>query len=339
VTGPAALFAAVLPILFSTCVVLLVVLLVWWLDRYEREPMGLVAAAFLWGAVASPLLSLAGELPVQQLLFHFRGPFLGSVAGAVLVAPFFEEAAKGMGLFLLMGLSRNVDNATDGMVYGAAVGLGFAAVENAFYGLHAIAAGGADGVARLMLGRTIFSAGIHAMATSILGGALGAARLAPTRLRRFLLAFVGFAGAVGVHAAWNLALARMRLFGWAGSDVGAVLLTAALLEISFVAVFFVATAMDHRVLLRELKEEVSLGVLPSWVAEVIPYYRRRVRAAWWPDRRERTVLSRLLTRLAFRKHALRKVGEDERKMAGLEIVQLRHRLRDILGDNASSRQG
>ncbi len=330
------LFVTVVPILISTFFLVLVVLLVWWLDRYEREPFGLVVAAFLWGALAGPVLSLAGELPVRQLMLHSQGPFLSSIAGAVLVAPFFEEAVKGAGLFLLIGLSRNVDNPTDGMVYGTAVGLGFAAVENVLYGLHAMGTGGAQGVAAVMLGRTIFSAGIHALATSILGGALGTARLAPTWFRRFALALGGFVGAVAVHAGWNLALARLKVFGRTGSDVGPVLLAALLLEASFVAAFFIATAMDHRVLLRELREEVELGVLPSWVAEVIPYYRRRVRGAWWPSRRERTVLSRLLTRLAFRKHALRRVGEEERDVAGLEIVHLRQRLREILGSGTRS---
>ena len=330
-TASEILVATAVPILFSTLVLVLVVLLTWWLDRYEREPLGLVAVAFLWGAVAGPILSLLGEVPVHQAMLESQGVFLSSVFGAVLVAPFVEEAAKGAGLFLLMGLSRNVDNATDGMVYGAAVGLGFAAVENALYGLHALVSGGGHGIAAMMVGRTVFSAGIHAMATSILGGALGTARLVPGWFRRFLLAFAGFVGAVVVHTGWNLALARMRLFGRTGADVGPVLLVALLLEACFVGVFLVATAMDHRVLLRELREEVDLGVLPSWVAEVIPYYRRRVRGAWWPNRRERTVLSRLLTRLAFRKNALRRVGEEERNMAGLEVVQLRQRLREILG--------
>jgi len=331
VTAGLTFAAAVAPILFSIVVLVLVVLALWWLDRYEREPLGLVALAFLWGSVAGPLLSLAGEVPILGIMASHQGPFLSHMAGAILLAPFVEESAKGLGLLVLIALARNVDNPTDGMVYGAAVGLGFAASENLLYGLHAVASGGGHGLALMMLGRTVFSAGIHALATSIFGGALGAARLSPSWLRRFLLTWAGFAGAVVVHTGWNLAVARLRIFGPAGAHLGLVLGTVFLLEVSFVGVFLLATLMDHRVLLRELREEVELGVVPSWVAEVIPYYRRRIRGAWWPSRRERTVLCRLLTRLAFRKNALRNVVEDERHMAGLEVVHLRQRLREMLG--------
>ncbi|MEN8164448.1 MAG: hypothetical protein ABFS37_09990, partial [Acidobacteriota bacterium] len=79
-----------------------------------------------------------------------------------------------------------------------------------------------------------------------------------------------------------------------------------------------------------LSEEVALGVLPGWAGRVIPYYRRRVRADWWPSRQERIVISRLLTRLAFRKHALAARG-DSANIEGLEVVRLRATIQGILG--------
>ena len=35
------------------------VLFVWWLDRYEKEPLWLLALAFLWGAVPAAIISLS----------------------------------------------------------------------------------------------------------------------------------------------------------------------------------------------------------------------------------------------------------------------------------------
>ncbi len=32
-------------------------LLVWWLDRYEKEPLPLLVVAFLWGAVPAVILA------------------------------------------------------------------------------------------------------------------------------------------------------------------------------------------------------------------------------------------------------------------------------------------
>ena len=37
-------------------------LLMRWLDRYEREPLGLVAAAFAWGAMGAIAISILGSL-------------------------------------------------------------------------------------------------------------------------------------------------------------------------------------------------------------------------------------------------------------------------------------
>ena len=86
---------------------------------------------------------------------------------------------------------------------------------------------------------------------------------------------------------------------------------------------------EHRILRDQLQEEERFGVVPGWVVDVVPYYRRRVRAEWWPVRRERTIISRLLTRLAFRKHALRRRPPGEAEIAGLEVVQLRQQIKRI----------
>ena len=40
------------------------ILLVWWLDRYEKEPVSLLVLAFVWGAVPSIILSLIAEILV-----------------------------------------------------------------------------------------------------------------------------------------------------------------------------------------------------------------------------------------------------------------------------------
>ena len=93
---------------------------------------------------------------------------------------------------------------------------------------------------------------------------------------------------------------------------------------------------EHRILKNELEEEVALGVAPAWVADIIPYYRRRVRAEWWPSRSERAVISRLLTRLAFRKKRFADLPTEKAAVAALEIVKLRQRVREILGESRES---
>ncbi len=43
-------------------------LLLWWLDRYEKEPLPLILAAFLWGALPAIALAVFFELVLSAPL-------------------------------------------------------------------------------------------------------------------------------------------------------------------------------------------------------------------------------------------------------------------------------
>ena len=139
----------------------------------------------------------------------------------------------------------------------------------------------------------------------------------------------GLLAAIVLHGSWNLSLVW---FGPVGESGAPRLWLAALpvLYLIYIAALALVLHSEHRILKRQLGDEVELGLVPSWVLDVIPFYRRRIRANWWPSRRERTVIARLLTRVAFRKHALRNLPPGEAAMASLEVVKLRQRLREIL---------
>ncbi|HEY7851279.1 MAG TPA: PrsW family glutamic-type intramembrane protease, partial [Ktedonobacterales bacterium] len=116
-----------------------VALLVGALDRYEREPLLTMLGAFLWGAVIAipPTLyiehALNGAL-IGALGAHGAAFALGQAAMQAGVAGVTEELAKGAGLVALLLVVRDeFDNVTDGVVYGALVGAGFAMVENIVY--------------------------------------------------------------------------------------------------------------------------------------------------------------------------------------------------------------
>ena len=124
----------------------------------------------------------------------------------------------------------------------------------------------------------------------------------------------------------------MLLIGPVGGDGSPRLWLAALpaLYVVYIITLSMFLHSEQRILKRQLGDEVALGLIPSWVLDVLPYYRRRIRANWWPSRSERTVIARLLTRMAFRKHALRHLPPAEAAIASLEVVSLRQRLREIL---------
>ena len=307
----------------STVLLVAVVAAVWWFDRYDREPLHLVAGVFLWGALAAPVLAVFSCSALGA------GFDLSSTAMVGCLGPLLEESAKAMGVILVVVMSKEFDNPTDGLVYGTACGLGFAATENLVYAM-AGANGPAlqDGLMMVLL-RTAMAAGIHAVSSATFGGCLGFAYLSRNRTQRAIWVLIGLIGAAAIHSGWNVMLLRLVSVDDPGFTARWFVAVPALYAL-YLAALFVFLRSEQRILGRELAEEVELDVVPAWVLDVIPYYRRRIRSEWWPSRRERTVLARLLTRLAFRKHAVKRLPEEESQLAGLEIVRLRQRIRAML---------
>jgi RsiW-degrading membrane proteinase PrsW (M82 family) len=314
----------------SAVVLLIVVAVVWWIDRYDREPLHLVAMVFLWGASVAPLVTVVVLPPLEGLLDRFAGLESMTWIGVGLLTPLIEETAKAVAVLLVVIFSSKFDNPTDGVVYGTAVGLGFAVTENVIYGISGgIYMHNATGILILVGGRTLLSAGVHALSSATFGGFLGHAVLSGRRLTKVAWTITGLVIAVVLHGSWNVGL---TLLGPVGKDGSPSLWLSALpaLYLIYVIVLALFLHSEQRILKRQLSDEVELGLVPSWVLDVIPYYRRRVRANWWPSRTERTVIARLLTRVAFRKQALRQLPPAEAAIASLEVVSLRQRLRDIL---------
>ncbi|MCU0232406.1 MAG: PrsW family intramembrane metalloprotease [Thermoanaerobaculales bacterium] len=321
-------------LLVSAAILLAVVGLTWFIDRYDREPLHLVAAVFLWGAAAAPtlaVLALTG-LERQGLTTALPGLFSTAVAG-----PLVEELCKALGVVLVVLLARSLDNPTDGLVYGTAAGLGFAVTENALYGMGAGAAGEATvgGLLLLTIGRTLFSAGVHAISSATFGGLVGHAVLARRLWIRASWACLGLVAATAMHGAWNGALVLAGVFTADGA-LRAWLVIVPAVYLAYLVVFALFLRSEHSILKRQLAQEVELGLAPPWVVDIMPYYRRRVRGDWWPVRRERAIIARLLTRVAFRKHALRHLPASEAAIASLEVIRLRQRVREILAPRPST---
>jgi protease PrsW len=182
------------------------VVLIYYLDLYEREPVSVAIAAFLWGAFAATALALdAGGW--DEVLANLTTPGFALRWGPSLTAPVIEEFLKGAGLVLLYLIVRDeVDDMMDGFVYGALCGLGFAVVEDVVYFMAGFG-GTPSGVLEGFYVRVV-SSGLygHVLYTGLVGMAIGllVTRRDPTPMRdRVPLAAGIIALAVLGHALWN----------------------------------------------------------------------------------------------------------------------------------------
>src|ERR1700693_467408 len=96
------------------------------------EPPKLVLMSVVLGALSTAAAAVL-ELWLQQHLPFSPNRWLASYEFALWVAAIPEETLK-IGIIAAVALrSREFDEPMDGIVYGTAVGLGFAAVENFLY--------------------------------------------------------------------------------------------------------------------------------------------------------------------------------------------------------------
>jgi protease PrsW len=201
---------------FLALIPLVVVLLgVRWIDRWEPEPRGLLIFGFLWGAGMSVALSLLVDIGVQFAVYATgTDPSLRDVLSGVLQAPVVEEAAKGLGVLLIFLVARRYfDGPVDGIVYAAVVAAGFAFTENILYFASSIAYSGLSGDAALtFFVRGVMSPFAHAMFTAMTGLFIGlwGRKSVAGGIGGF---FVGLLLAMLLHALWN-ATALLGLLGW-----------------------------------------------------------------------------------------------------------------------------
>ena len=112
----------------------LLVLYIWWKDRYQREPFLELAKAFFYGVISAGI-AIVFETALSYMLLVPSEPttLLQATWKAFVGAAIPEELAKLLMLWLLLRRSKYFDERFDGIVYAACIGMGFAATENIIY--------------------------------------------------------------------------------------------------------------------------------------------------------------------------------------------------------------
>jgi RsiW-degrading membrane proteinase PrsW (M82 family) len=182
------------------------------------EPPRIVFRAVLLGAL-SGIVAGALEVWLQSHLPIAHNPWLAADESALLIAAMPEEAVKVSVIAFIASRSREFDEPMDGIVYGTAVGLGFAALENLLY---LISSGGGWQFVAAMRG--VLSVPFHGALGAIAGAYVARARFGAMlgahkddRWRRLRLLLLAWLVPVILHAAFDASLFSL---GNAPEDVG-----------------------------------------------------------------------------------------------------------------------
>ncbi|MEI8164892.1 MAG: PrsW family intramembrane metalloprotease [Chloroflexales bacterium] len=313
-----------LAVLLSFIPALCYAAIVYWLDRFEKEPLRLLCGAFAWGAVVATIGAIIATTVLQLGVGIITGSdAVAELAGTTVFAPIVEEVLKGLAVALIFLIfPHEFDSVLDGMVYGAITALGFAATENVLYlYFQGYQDGGYSSLIALFVLRVILGGWGHAVYTAFTGIGFAAGRLRPGLGSRLLFPLLGLSAAIFLHGLHNIMAtfltANLGLVG-----LGATLLVDWLGWGVALAVMVWAILRERRWLVLYLREEVDMGTISATqyasACSLSGQMSARIRG------RHARQFYATCAELAQKKHQLAVVGEERGNTA--RVASLRARL-------------
>ncbi len=237
------------------------------IDLYEREPLRYVIPVFVWGFAVATTVSLIFNTLFQFTLSSVTSVRTAEFFTAIVSAPVVEESSKGLALLIIFFIAYLRRRRTgliefagvmDGIVYGSAVGFGFAIAEDLLYGLQY---GPETFVVRRILGGFA-----HASFTSLTGIGIGLIALTPYKALKVLLPLLGLSGAILLHATFNLTATLLGPVAY---------LFLFLVVLTYIVVIIVWLYIERRAIRAELGDEVQAGTITPQEYAILPSYFRR----------------------------------------------------------------
>ncbi len=237
------------------------------IDLYEREPLRYVVPVFIWGFAVATTVSLVFNTLASITLSSVVSQQATNFLTSVFVAPVVEECSKGLALFLIFAIAYIASRrrglvefagVMDGIVYGSAVGFGFAIAEDILYG--------AQFGAETFIVRRIFGGFGHAAFASLTGIGIGLIPWVRYRSLAFVPPLLGLLGAILLHAIFNFTAMVFGLLAY---------VVLFFVVLFYLVIIIVWLTVERRAIREELREEVAEELItPEEHAIISSYFRR-----------------------------------------------------------------
>ncbi|MEJ2757722.1 MAG: PrsW family intramembrane metalloprotease, partial [Anaerolineales bacterium] len=297
------------------------IILIYYFDRYEKEPLKLVFTAILWGAIPSILVVI-----LVQIFFSLPPDFINpAILDAVqtgLIAPLTEEAIKGAILiFIAVRYRKEVNDVLDGIIYGAIVGIGFAISGNTIGFIGSFLVSGFQGLGIIIFMEGFLSGLNQALYSAIFGAGL-AYFLTKNNAKKFLWVPAGaFLLAVitnGLHELLTSSILNQPIIGFI---------------VNWSGIFTIVVIMlGERKREKDTIREFLADEIPGEQIQVVLHAKkqrtidRTPQISQYKFRRALKHQINLLTRLAFFKKSFRQTPSDE---TGQEISNIRQQIMNL----------
>jgi RsiW-degrading membrane proteinase PrsW (M82 family) len=314
----------IISLFFGFVPMLIFAYLVYWIDRYEKEPLVLIGGVFLWGAIiaAGAAFIVNTFLGLGVYLFTGSQAFTELSTGSA-IAPIIEETLKGMAVLIVFLFFRGeFDTVLDGIVYAAIAAIGFAATENSYYIFtYGFQENGLSGILWMSFVRVILVGWQHPFYTAFIGIGFAVARLNRNWAIRIIAPFIGWGAAILAHSFHNTVasflhglpgLALGTLFDWSGW---------------LVMLLFVLWALyrEQRWIINQLREEVTNGVITpaqyriacsAWAQVPV-----RMKALFSGRYRQTNRFFNLTAELAYKKQHRASLGEEKENTPAIDSIR------------------
>src|SRR5437016_6272747 len=273
-TGPVEL---IIGLICATLPVPIYVMLLLWIDRYEAEPLWMLATAFFWGALVAVLVAFIFNTSLSIIAaVATHNAQVGEAFGAVISAPIVEESSKALILLILFFWKKDeFDGIIDGIVYAGMVGLGFAMTENILYYGRAVQ-GGLGSLTLIFILRGMAAPFSHPLFTSMTGIGLGWSRQSDNGFVKVTMPVAGFMLAILMHATWNGSATYGRGVGF---FVAYFMIMGPAFVITLMVIFF-SLRREGRIVRQFLYPDYRSGVFDSQEYEKLCSIRGRMGMSW-----------------------------------------------------------